>query len=247
MAPRRKTTEQQDGIIALYLTGATSREVAKHFQVGRSTIREAFKARGVEMPKRKPGAQKQGFKRPDLIPTGEPVRVREPFNHFQKFPEVPCACGQCGKTFRRTRGQTTRLYAPGCPTREAIQTQKNTASAARRRAAKAAAGDTGGRRGRPAHLDTMPHKVTHWCERCGGMPWRRPKNAPCGCGGVFAEETMQRPDGRVVVIGELEPDRMATIARVDRYEPVECYTDTNRKARKDQKGHDPLEARARAR
>lgn len=216
------------------MTGATTDEVTRRFNIAKSTIRSAFLARGVEMPKRKPGAPKRGFKRLDQmtekVPVS-PVHVREPYNHFQKFPEVPCACGNCGKTFRRVRGQTTRLYAPGCPTREAIQTQKNTASAARRRAAKAAAGDTGGRRGRPAHLDTMPHKVIHWCQQCGGMPWRRPKNAACKCDGVFAEETMQRPDGRVVVIGELGPDRMAAIARVDSYEPVECYTETNRKKR----------------
>ena len=35
-------------------------------------------------------------------------------------------------------------------------------------------------------------KFGNICGKCFGLPWRRPKNKPCKCGGIFAEEEEEK-------------------------------------------------------
>lgn len=239
----KKSTEQQDAIIQAYVGGATARQVADLCKCSTATVRAVFKSRGIAMPERKRGAR---AKKPRDI-----VVPQESYDHLRRIPDTPCGCERgCGLTFKRGLGQRYRVFAPGCPNHAEDIARRNTESAARRRAAKVASGEIGlTSPGKNPETDGRPHVVVHWCAQCGGMSWRRPKNgAACRCGQFFQEEQMVRPDGRIVTIGELPAERLAVLGVVDKYQPAEDYCEKNRKIRrrelKDEKGHDPIVARA---
>lgn len=49
----------------------------------------------------------------------------------------------------------------------------------------------GGHRGYLASIE-KEEKYGDICGRCFGLPWRRPKNKPCKCGGNYAEEEVDK-------------------------------------------------------
>ena len=59
------------------------------------------------------------------------MKPPEKYDPFRRIPETPCGCGKCGLTFRKTIGQRTRKWAPGCPNRPPIHGYKVLRSAKR--------------------------------------------------------------------------------------------------------------------
>ncbi len=115
------------------------------------------------------------------------VRFRDSLRGTGIGDTVACICGKCGLSFVRESAQRSRIWADGCPNREAIERQKRAEKMKRYEAA-----HKHERNNRRKHASRTSVK---WCRVCGGLPGRRPKEgcppAPRGCGLPYAEEVIK--------------------------------------------------------